>query len=113
GIENEVEFQKDEGWGLWIRDEDKLERAAALLASFRQDPGAAQYRAQAKAAAGLRAERAKEEAAYRKRVRDRGRLFPPLTGYGFGVVTYGLIAVSVVVCLMSNFGDNTRSMSGL
>ncbi len=113
GIENEVEFQKDEGWGLWIRDEDKLERAASLLAVFRQDPEASQYRAQAKAAAGLRAERAKEEAAYQKRVRDRRHLFPPLAGYGYGVVTYGLIAISVVVFLLSNFGENRQAISGL
>ena len=113
GIENQIEFEKGDGWGLWIRDEDKLERAAALLAEFRQDPARPQYRAQAKAAAGLRAQQAKNEAAFQKRVRTRRALFQPLTGYGFGVVTYGLIGISVVVSFLSNFGDNPQSISGL
>ncbi|HXP61454.1 MAG TPA: rhomboid family intramembrane serine protease [Dongiaceae bacterium] len=112
GIENQIEFEKGDGWGLWIRDEDKLERAAALLVEFRQDPARPQYRAQAKAAAGLRAQQAKNEAAYQKRLRTRRLLFQPLTGYGFGVVTYGLIGISVVVCILSNFGHDTQSISG-
>ena len=80
GIENQIEFEKGDGWGLWIRDEDKLERAAALLLAFRQDPASPQYQVQAKAAAGLRAEQAKGQAAYQKRLRNRRDLFQPLTG---------------------------------
>ena len=99
--------------GALDRDEDKLERAAALLAEFRQDPARPQYRAQAKAAAGLRAQQAKNEAAYQKRVRNRRALFQPLTGYGFGVVTYALIGISVVVCILSNFGHDPQLISGL
>ena len=113
GIENQIEFEKDDGWGLWIRDEDKLERAAALLLAFRQDPAGSQYRLQAKAAAGLRAAQAKDQAAYEKRLRDRRHLFRPLTEYRFGVVTYGLIIISVLVCILSNFGNNARPISGL
>jgi len=113
GIENQLEFEKDAGWGLWIRDEDKLQRAAALLLAFRQDPANPHYQAQAKAAAALRAEQAKGEAAYQKRLRDRRHLFRPLTGYGFGVLTYSLIAVSVLVCILSNFGANVQPISGL
>jgi GlpG protein len=113
GIENQIEFEKGDGWGLWIRDEDKLERAAALLLAFRRDPAGSEYRAQAKVAAGLRAERAKEEAAYQKRLRDRRHLFRPLTAYGFGVATYGLIVISVLVCILSSFGNNTQPISGL
>jgi GlpG protein len=113
GIENQVEFEKGDGWGLWIRDEDKIERAAALLAAFRQNPAGAQYQVQAKAAAGLRAEQAKEEDAYRKRLRSRRLLFRPLTNYGFGVVTFVLIGISVVVCILSNLGSDTRPIMGL
>jgi GlpG protein len=113
GIENQIEFEKDDGWGLWIRDEDKLERAAALLLAFREDPAGSQYQVQAKAAAGLRAEQAKQEAAYQKRLRDRRHLFRPLTAYGFGVVTYGLIVISVLVCILSNFGNDAQPISGL
>ncbi len=70
-------------------------------------------RVQAKAAAGLRAEQAKADAAYHKRLRDRRYLFRPLTDYRFGVLTYGLIVVSVVVCILSNFGNNPQPISGL
>jgi GlpG protein len=113
GIENQIEFEKGDGWGLWIRDEDMLERATALLLAFRQDPKGPQYQAQAKAAAGLRAEQAKGQAAYQKRLRSRRHLFRPLTDYGFGVLTYGLIIISVLVCILSNLGYETRPIMGL
>ena len=31
GIENHLEHEKPDGWGIWINDEDKLEEAAQLL----------------------------------------------------------------------------------
>src|SRR5262245_8561577 len=64
GIENQVEEQRPEGWAVWVADEDKLERATALLAAFRQNPDDPKYRAEAKGASALRAEEQKSQEAY-------------------------------------------------
>lgn len=113
GIENQLENQRDSGWGIWVADEDKIERAAGLLTAFRQDPKAAKYQAQAKSAAQLRAEQEKSEAAYRKRLRDRRHLFRSLTAYGFGPLTFVLIVASVVVFVLSGWGEKVEPIMGL
>jgi GlpG protein len=113
GIENHLEHEKPEGWGIWINDEDKIEAAAALLAAFRLNPADAKYQAQAKVAPERRAEAEKGEAKYRKKVSDRRQLFRPLSNYGFGPLTFGLIAISVVVFLLSRLGKDPQPILGL
>ena len=112
-IESQLEFDKAEGWGIWINDEDQLEAATGLLTSFRLNPADPKYRAQAKTAADLRAEAEKDEANYRKKVSDRRHLFKPLHNYGFGPLTFALIVTSVVVCLLSRFGNDPQRILGL
>jgi GlpG protein len=112
-IESHVEFEKADGWGIWINDEDKLEEAARLLNVFRLNPADPKYRAEAKSAAELRAEAEKDEAKYRKKISDRRHLFRPLRDYGFGPLTFGLIAISVVVCILSRLGDDPQRILGL
>jgi GlpG protein len=113
GIENHLEHEKPDGWGIWINDEDKIEDAAALLAAFRLNPADPKYRAKAKVAPELRAEAEKSEAKYRKRLSDRRHLFRPLGTYGFGPLTFVLIVISVTVCLLSNFGSNLPPIMSL
>jgi GlpG protein len=103
GIENRIESQ-EEGWAVWVNDEDKLAGAAQLLVAFRANPADPQFQAQARNAANLRSETAKDEEAWRKRLRNRRHLFRPLTGYGFGPLTFVLIASSVLVFFLSRFG---------
>ena len=38
GIENQIEHEPADGWGIWIADEDKIEHAASLLRAFSQNP---------------------------------------------------------------------------
>jgi len=113
GIENHIEFEKDNAWAVWIADEDKIEAAVGFLEAFRQDPANPQYQTQARTAAKLRAEQAKGEAAYRKRLRTRRYLFRPLRDYGFGVLTSVLIVLSVAVCILSKFGQDVQPIMGL
>jgi Cytoplasmic N-terminal domain of rhomboid serine protease/Rhomboid family len=113
GIDNQLEFQKEEGWGIWIRDEDKLEPAANLLGSFRDNPRDPRYHTEAKSASQLRDKEQKDDAAYRKKVRVRRQLFPSLAGYGFGPLTFALIAISVVVFLLSKFASDLDAIRGL
>jgi GlpG protein len=113
GIENRVEPQGAEGWAIWVVDEDKLENAASLLAEYRLKPDAPEYQAQAKSAAALRAEQAKDQEAYRRRLRSRRQLFRPLAAYGFGPLTFVLIAASVAVFVVSGFAANKQRIMSL
>ena len=56
----------------------------------------------------LRAEVQKGEASWRKKLRDRRYLFRPLQDYGFGLLTFVLIVISVVVALYSKLGDDPQ-----
>jgi GlpG protein len=113
GIENQLEFQKSDGWAVWILDEDKLDGAARLLDAFRQNPADPKYRIQAQAAADLRTQAEKAQAAYEKRLRTRRQLFRPLAAYGFGPLTFVLIAACVAVFLLSRFGMDPERIMGL
>jgi GlpG protein len=113
GIENQLEFMKGEGWGVWVNEEERIKSASKLLAGFRENPADPKYQAQAGSAEELRAERAKSEEAWRKRLRNRRHLFRPLTGYGFGPLTFVLIVMSVIVFLRSSFGNNVEGIQSL
>lgn len=106
GIDNQLEFQDDNGWGVWIMDEDHLDRARSLLETFRTNPKDPKFQAEGRAAEDLRARKEKEEKAWRKRLLDRRHLFRPLTGYGFGPLTMVLILACVVVFVITSFGND-------
>jgi GlpG protein len=112
-IESHLDYEKPDGWGIWVNDEDRVEEAARLLTAFRANPADPKYRAEARSAAELRAEAEKGEEAYRKKVRDRRQLFRPLTAYGFGPVTFGLIVISVIVGLYSKLGADPHAIMRL
>lgn len=113
GMENRLEFQAEEGWSIWVNDEDKLDTATKLLEQFRTNPSAPEYRAKAQQAAGLRAEKQKDEEAWRQRLRDRRHLFRPLRGYGFGPVTFLLIVACVVVFILCGFDGHWERVKEL
>ncbi len=112
-IESQLDFEKPDGWGIWIHDEDKLEEAARLLAAFRANPTDPKYRAEAKGAAELRAKAEKGEERYRKKLLDRRHLFRPLRAYGFGPLTFILIVISVTVAFYSHLGTNLQPIMRL
>jgi len=103
GIENQLEHEAKDGWGVWVSEEDKLGRATELLSAFRANPQSPEFRERAKAAAGLRANKAKGETEYRSKLKSRRHLFRPLTPYGFGPLTFVLIVASVAVFFLSRF----------
>jgi GlpG protein len=112
-IESHLEFEKGDGWGIWINDEDKIEEAGRLLTAFRANPKDAKYQAEAGGAADLRAEAEKGETKYRKRVHRRRQLFRPLREYGFGPLTFVLIVISVAVAFYSRLGDAIQPIMSL
>src|SRR6266853_1022949 len=113
GVENQIEFIKGEGWGIWITEEEQIANASALFAEFRGNPDDPKYHTQATKAETLRAERAKSEEAWRNRLRNRRHLFRPLTGYGFGPLTFVFIAISIVVFFRSRFGMDLEPIQSL
>jgi hypothetical protein len=113
GIQNQLEHQKADGWGVWVAEEDKIGEATDLLALFRANPGDPKYRKVAKSADQLRAEEEKDQTKYRQRVRERKDLFRPLRGYGFGPLTCVLIAVSVVVGVLTRLGVDSPLLRSL
>lgn len=106
GIENQLEFQKQEGWAVWIRDEDRLNTAKEMLTQFSNNPSDPRYLTEAKGAAQRRAEDEKSQEEYRKKLRNGRQLFQPLSGYGFGLLTFLLIAASVGVFIWSRFATD-------
>lgn len=113
GIDNQLEFQKEEGWAIWVRDEDKLDPATKLLDGFRQSPGDPRYQTESKSASQLRAQAEKSNEAYRKKLRDRRHLFRPLTAYGFGPLTFALVVICAVVFIWSRFSYDTEAIHSL
>ena len=113
GIDNQLEFSQGEGWGIWVKEEEQLQNASKLLESFRANPADPKFQGQAKTAEELRTQKAKTEQAWRKRLRNRRHLFRPLTGYGFGPLTFALIAACVVVAIFSNLGSNPAPIQPL
>ncbi len=113
GIENQLEFEKAEGWGVWVNEEEKLAQAIEFLASFRANPADPKYEAQARAAQDKRAAKSRGEEAWRQRLRNRRHLFRPLTGYGFGPLTFALIFICVAVFMLSHFGEDSQALQSL
>src|SRR6266478_5268783 len=113
GIRNQTEPEQGQGWAVWIQDEDQIERATQMLTAFRENPADPKHETEGRGAAQLRAKEQKDEEAYRKKLRNRRHLFRPLTAYGFGPLTFVLIAISVVVCLISQFGDKEQPIMSL
>ncbi len=113
GIENHVELEKDQGWAVWINDEDKIEQAATLLQGFRQNPADHRYAKQAKAAVDKRADEERKNQAFRKRVVEGNKIFRPIAGYGLGAVSLVLIFISIGVFFLSKFGKEPEAVASL
>jgi GlpG protein len=113
GIENDVEAEKDGTWAVWIRAEDELDRAKTELETFRASPSNPKFKRTARAAVDVKEQKRREQADYEKRLKQRRHLFRPLTGYGFGPVTYILIFISVGVFIVSRFGNDFSHLASL
>lgn len=111
GIENEAERDGNR-WAIWVHSDDHIATASKLLEEFRANPNEPRFQA-GSPAAKLREQAKADDAGYRKRVVESKKLFPGLTGHGFGFVTYALIAGSVIVFFLSHMGNNVERISML
>lgn len=113
GIDNQVEFDQDHGWTVWIVDEEHLDRARQLLTDFQANPNHPSFRAQAAAAAEAREQARKDEAAYAAKMKSARQAFAPLYGFGFGPATVILMVACIVVAILSSLGDNRERIMAL
>jgi GlpG protein len=109
GIDNEAERDGDR-WAIWVHSDDQIPTAAKLLEEFRASPNDPRFLA-GSPAEKLREQTKAQNAAYQKRVVSAKKLFPGLTSYGFGVVTYALIFASAAIFLLSKMGDDRERLS--
>lgn len=104
GIEAKIEADGT-ACGLWIREEDQVPRATQELEQFKADPQAARYRQATDAAGTLRKQQAREDQQRRKNLIEmRDRWDTQLSGRC--VLTFVLIAASVLVTLLTDFGQS-------
>lgn len=106
-IRNEVE-EDGNAWIIWIKDEEQVADAKARLDKFLANPHAPEFQSARAQASQVKAAEAADLANYRQRVRNRRSVFPKFGGYGIGVLTYGLIALCVVVAILSKLGADTE-----
>lgn len=109
GIDNEAERDGNH-WAIWVHSDDQISAAAKLLEEFRASPDDTRFLA-GSPAEKLREQAKAQDAAYQKRVVSGKKLFPGLTSYGFGFVTYALIFASAAIFLLSKMGDDRERLS--
>ncbi len=113
GIANEMEAERDGTYAVWIVDEDQLESARKHFEHFKQNPGAPEFQGQEPQANEIRRAEQAANAKVKERTRNRSRLFGKLTSYGVGPLTFGLIAVSIYVAVMTKLGGDVQALQPL
>ncbi len=99
GIANDVD-EEDGEWTVWVHDDDQLDAASAALEKFLANPTNATFRKKGAEADRLRKQEAIEDSMARQRQVDvRTQVFSK-SGLRTPHLTYGLIALCVLIFLM-------------
>lgn len=102
GISAHIE-QEEQGWSIWIREEDDVPKAKEELARFEADPNAKRYEGVEKAAAEVqKQERERHQEAKKNVVDFRSQWRKP--GYEKVPLVVALIIISAAVTLLTNMG---------
>jgi GlpG protein len=104
-IENVTEQDANGHWEIWALDEDHLDKAKSLLEQFTQNPEDSDFIEAARAAGEQKKRAEKKPAKSRARVIDSTTIFykPPVP---YGRLSLTLIAISVVVTIFTQLGNN-------
>lgn len=103
GIQSQAE-PGDTGWAVWVHDEDRVVAGRALLERFRTNPDDPEFVAMSAAADRIRAEAIAREKQAQKNIIDVRSQWTSAGARGTPI-TYLLIAISVGVGFMTNFGQ--------
>lgn len=113
GIANEMEAERDGTYAVWIVDEDQLESARKHFERFRQSPAAPEFQGQEPQANEIRRAEQAANTKVKERTFNRRNLFANLSSYGVGPLTFGLIAISIYVAVVSRIGRNLEPIQPL
>jgi GlpG protein len=105
GIEVDLE-ESAYGWTIWVHDENRLAEAASLFARFRENPSDTFFITGAEGAEKKRAAKERADREFAKKVRTREDLAPSYGLASMGKISLALIAISVIVTLLIQFGKN-------
>lgn len=108
GIKSRIDAAAGE-WAVWIYDEDHVAQAVRELETFRGNPSDPRYLDAEQAAEAVRQQQAQKEREYRRNVIDVSRRWERL-GSGGRPFTMLLMAISVAVALMTQFGEDRGSV---
>lgn len=101
----DIEPGRDGAWLVWVHDEDRLAEVAAWFGRFKVHPGDAEFVRGAEGADKKRVVEEKEERKLAQAAR-RSAVGAGWQAVGAGPATWVLVAVSVVVTLLIQFGQN-------
>lgn len=104
-IENQVEPESDGRWAVWVHEEEHLEDASNALETFQQNPADDRYRGVEGPADAKRRAKHEEDLRHAKKHIDRRKLVRPTIVQRAGTITFGLIAISVVVFFLQETGQ--------
>ncbi len=107
GIDNKVEPEDPQVWNVWVVSDDHLDRAKELLTEFISNPENPKYLEAIKLASQKRQEEHQNNVDYQKKVYGREQLFKSR----IGILTVILIGISVVVTILTFFGDNHKLLN--
>jgi GlpG protein len=100
-ISTKLVGRSDGAWAIWVHKEDRIPQARKVLDEFTRDPADPRFHAAAPTAREIRKKAEKEEAGYRKRVRDfRNRWEGPI--YYRAPLTFGLMLTCIVVTALTH-----------
>lgn len=108
GSDAQCEAEGDQ-WVIWVLDDDKVDDAKAELAKFEVNPNAEIYVKSAKLAADLEKERERVRKQADKNVVRMSQRWQP-RGNGETPVSLGLIAISILITLLTQFGGNRTNL---
>ena len=99
----------DDGWAIWVHDEDRVSDGRREIEVFQQDPGNPRYSTALEESRKLRAETARTEQKRRKNVVDLSTTWNRASP-ARRPITFALIIVSAAVALLTGFGDENASL---
>ncbi len=106
GIKNQIE-ETEEGWPVWVYDEDQVPKAREEFEEFQQNPDAEKFHVEVDLARRFREELSEQtrqlEKAGRRRQQYQRRQELPFARRC--PITFSLMAISIVVALMTNLGS--------
>ncbi len=112
GIESQIEQNAGGRWEVWVLDEDQIEEATSLFNKFVEHPDDVIYVNVARKGATQRHRDMKASVPKRARVVD-GRTLFYRSAVGYGILTFVLIGISVVVYLLTRVAENNRLLQFL